>query len=181
MEGHKTKFTPTEAIRAVEGLHRRRFYEMMNNGEISYESQGPEGKKRRIIDASELVRVFGSAFKPEGTRGTENGKKIKQIEHVQNNPLDTEIHVLQERLKAKDEMLSQKDEMIRELREDRDIWRPRRSNCSLPAMQRKSHSGHVCLGVKGRERGNPILRREKILAAIGAGISGASWRKNAKS
>jgi hypothetical protein len=45
MEGQKTKFTPTEAIRAVDGLHRRRFYEMMKNGEISYESQGPEGKK----------------------------------------------------------------------------------------------------------------------------------------
>ena len=77
MEGNKTKFTPTEAIRAVEGLHRRRFYEMMKNGEISYESQGPEGKKRRIIDGSELARVFGSAFKPQGTQGTEIWKKIK--------------------------------------------------------------------------------------------------------
>jgi uncharacterized protein YdcH (DUF465 family) len=123
MEGHKTKYTPTEVIRAIEGLHRRRFYEMMNNGEIAYETQGAEGKKRRIIDASELIRVFGSTFNPEGTHGTEIGKKIKQIEHTQNNPLDTEIHVLQERLKAKDEILSQKDEMIRELREDRDTWR----------------------------------------------------------
>jgi hypothetical protein len=83
MEGYKTKFTPTEAIRAVDGLHRRRFYEMMKNGEISYESQGPEGKKRRIIDGSELARVFGDAFRPQGTQGTESGKKIKQIEHMQ--------------------------------------------------------------------------------------------------
>ena len=137
MEGHKTKFTPTEAIRAVEGLHRRRFYEMMNNGEISYESQGPEGKKRRIIDASELVRVFGGAFKPEGTRGTGNGKKIKQIEHMQNNALNTEIHALQERIRAKDEMLSQKDEMIRELREDRDTWRAQAQQLLLTSNTEK--------------------------------------------
>jgi hypothetical protein len=138
MEGHKTKFTPTEAIRAVEGLHRRRFYEMMNNGEITYESQGPEGKNRRIIDASELVRVFGSAFKPEGTRGTENGKKIKQIEHVQNNALNTEIHVLQERLAAKDQMISQKDKMLDELRQDRDTWRQQAQTLLLTSASKKS-------------------------------------------
>jgi hypothetical protein len=138
MEGHKTKFTPTEAIRAVEGLHRRRFYEMMNNGEITYESQGPEGKNRRIIDASELVRVFGSAFKPEGTRGTENGKKIKQIEHVQNNALNTEIHVLQERLAAKDQMISLKDKMLDELRQDRDTWRQQAQTLLLTSASKKS-------------------------------------------
>lgn len=139
MGGHKTKFTPTEAMRAVDGLHRRRFYEMMNNGEISYESQGPEGKKRRIIDASELVRVFGSAFNQDGTRGTEKEKKIKQIEHMQNNPLNTEIHALQERIKAKDEMLSQKDEMILELRQDRDLWRQQAQQLLLTSnAERKS-------------------------------------------
>ena len=139
MEGNKTKFTPTEVIRAVEGLHRRRFYEMMSNGEISYESEGPEGKKRRIIDASELVRVFGSAFKPNGTHGTEKGKKIEQIEHMQNNPLNTEIHALQERIKAKDEMLSQKDEMILELRQDRDLWRQQAQQLLLTSnAERKS-------------------------------------------
>jgi hypothetical protein len=138
MEGYKTKFTPTEAIRAVDGLHRRRFYEMMKNGEISYESQGPEGKKRRIIDGSELARVFGDAFRPQGTQGTESGKKIKQIEHMQNNPLDTEIHVLQERIKAKDEILSQKDEMIRELREERDTWRTQAQTLLLTGERKPS-------------------------------------------
>jgi hypothetical protein len=138
MEEQKTKFTPTEVIRAVDGLHRRRFYEMMNNGEISYESQGPEGKKRRIIDGSELARVFGSAFRPQGTRGTEDGGKIKQIEHKKNSPLDTEIHVLQERLKAKDEILSQKDEMIRELREDRDTWRTQAQTLLLTGERKSS-------------------------------------------
>jgi hypothetical protein len=110
---------------------------MMNTGEISYESQGPEGKKRRIIDGSELVRVFGSAFNPDGTRGTENGNKIKQIEHVQNNPLNTEIHVLQERIKARDDMLSQKDEMIRELREERDTWRAQAQQLLLTSNAEK--------------------------------------------
>jgi hypothetical protein len=138
MEGHSTEFTPAQALRAVEGLHRRRFYEMMNNGEITYESQGPEGKNRRVIDASELVRVFGSAFKPEGTRGTENGKKIKQIEHVQNNPLNTEIHVLQEWLKAKDEMISLKDKMLDELRQDRDIWRQQAQTLLLTSERKPS-------------------------------------------
>lgn len=126
MEEHKTKFTPTQAIRTVDGLHRRRFYEMMANGEISYELAGPEGKKHRIIDGSELARVFGDAFKPQGTQGTETRKKLKHSgtreEHTENNSLQTEIQVLQERLKAKDEMLSQKNEMIHELRQERDKW-----------------------------------------------------------
>jgi hypothetical protein len=138
MEGQKTKFTPTEAIRAVDGLHRRRFYEMMKNGEISYESQGPEGKRRRIIDGSELARVFGGAFRPQGTQRTESGKKIKQIEHMQNSPLDTETHVLQERIKAKDEILSQKDEMIRELHEERDTWRTQAQTLLLTGARQPS-------------------------------------------
>ena len=137
MEEQKTKFTPTEAIRAVDGLHRRRFYEMMKNGEISYESQGPEGKKRRLIDGSELARVFGDAFRLQGTQGTEIGRKIKQIEHIKNSPLGTEIHVMQERLKAKDEILSQKDEMIRELREERNTWRTQAQQLLLTG-ERKS-------------------------------------------
>jgi hypothetical protein len=127
MGEHKTKFTPTEALRVVDGLHRRRLYEMMKNGEISYEMEGPEGKTRRIIDGSELARVFRNAFKPMGTQGTETRKKLKHSEthgeHAENNSLQTEIQVLQERLKAKDEMLSQKNEMIHELRRDRDTWR----------------------------------------------------------
>jgi hypothetical protein len=141
MEVHKTKFTPTEAIRAVEGLHRRKLYEMMKNGEISYELEGPEGKERRIIDGAELGRVFGGAFKPDGTHGTENEKKFKYSEthkeHAENNSLQTEIHVLQERLKAKDEMLSQKDEMIRELRQNRDTWRTQAQQLLLTSSASK--------------------------------------------
>jgi hypothetical protein len=142
MEEHKTKFTPTQAIRVVDGLHRRRFYEMMKNGEISYELAGPEGKKHRLIDGSELARVFGDAFKPLGTQGTETRKKLKHsethIEHTENNSLMTEIHVLQERLKAKDEMLSQKEEMIHELRQDRDTWRQQAQTLLLTGERKSS-------------------------------------------
>jgi hypothetical protein len=52
--------------------------------------------------------------------------------------LDTEIHVLQERIKAKDEILSQKDEMIRELREERDTWRTQAQTLLLTGERKPS-------------------------------------------
>jgi hypothetical protein len=57
----KTKFTPTEVLSVVDGIKRNKLYAMMANGQISYEGQD----NKRLIDASELLRVFGSRFRPQ--------------------------------------------------------------------------------------------------------------------
>ncbi|MDH3598509.1 MAG: hypothetical protein OEU26_02585, partial [Candidatus Tectomicrobia bacterium] len=67
MNGNKTKYTPTEAIAAVDGLHRKRLYEMMANGDITYETASNGSRNKRLIDAAELIRVFGDAFRVSET------------------------------------------------------------------------------------------------------------------
>lgn len=63
MNGNKTKYTPTEAIAAVDGLHRKRLYEMMASGDITYEIASNGSRNKRLIDAAELIRVFGDEFR----------------------------------------------------------------------------------------------------------------------
>lgn len=62
-----TKYTPTQAVKHVKGLSKPTLYRMMENGEISYEGQS----RKRLIDASELIRVFSDRFSPE-TRENQN-------------------------------------------------------------------------------------------------------------
>ena len=50
---------------------------MMQNGELSYETVN----KKRLIDASEIVRVFGDSFHPETVRNTGNIPEGNTSEH----------------------------------------------------------------------------------------------------
>lgn len=52
------QYTPTDALRLLAGVTRKRLYEAMKNGELSYVIKD----KGRLIDASELARVFGDKF-----------------------------------------------------------------------------------------------------------------------
>lgn len=127
-EGHmsstKTKYTPSEALRVVDGLHRKRLYDMMNHGEISYLTTD-QGK--REIDGAELARVFGEKFRPLATLplGPENVETQRETEekHHRNTPTELEVHVLRERLAAREQMLEEQAKAIHELREERDEWR----------------------------------------------------------
>ena len=49
--GNKTKFTASEAIEAIDGMHRKRFYQMVNNGEISYTAEDQGSKQIKLFDA----------------------------------------------------------------------------------------------------------------------------------
>ena len=64
------KITPTEAIRMA-GVSRQKLYNDMDNGKLSFEKQGP---RKRLIDISELVRVYPSA-KLEREEKTSNDVK----------------------------------------------------------------------------------------------------------
>ena len=78
MSKNNSKLTPSEAIRAINGMTRKRFYEMLGSGEITYTTEKWGKKDRRIIDASELVRVFGSDFQIKETTETEKSDNKKQ-------------------------------------------------------------------------------------------------------
>ena len=78
MSGNNSKYYPSQAIRAIKGLSRKRFYEMLNKGEISYETEQWGKKTRRVIDGSELARVFGKNFLVAETTETSHSDKTKQ-------------------------------------------------------------------------------------------------------
>jgi septal ring factor EnvC (AmiA/AmiB activator) len=66
------QYTPTDALRLLAGVTRKRLYEAMKNGELSYVIKD----KGRLIDASELARVFGDKFTIQETQ--ENISKVSQ-------------------------------------------------------------------------------------------------------
>ena len=103
------KHTPTEALQMLIGVTRKRLYEAMKNGELSYETID----KGRLIDASELARVFNNSFKnqskekhlknvsdmfQETKRNTENTIEI----HFENRLLQQQVNDLEKRLLDKE-------------------------------------------------------------------------------
>lgn len=102
----KTKYTATDTLNVVKNLTKKRLYELMNEGKISYEQEVWGNKTRRVIDASELLRVFGSNFVPLGGQETIQETILSRSEkptETQKNTLETmyltkEIELLREQL-----------------------------------------------------------------------------------
>lgn len=114
-----TKFTVTEAINKIRGMNRKRFYEMLDNGEISFETERWGKRNRKIIDGSELARVFGSDFMISETTNKENENNPKQLEteetFIKNRLLEQKIEFLHERLEDKDKQIEEKNAFISNL------------------------------------------------------------------
>ena len=146
MNGTKTKYTPTEAIAAVDGLHRKRLYEMMANGDLTYQLADYGTRKKRLIDAAELIRVFGDAFRPYDSDETFQGNGEKQSETLEQRStiehLELEIRLLKERLESKNQLLEEKLRVIDDLRDERNEWRKQAQILLLPegrpSIQRES-------------------------------------------
>lgn len=102
-----TQYTATEALKCLSGVTKKRLYEMMKDGEISYSEKRWGKTTRRVIDASELVRVFSEDFEPVGTLETKNTNNFLQGTPPQttneNRFLQQEINALKEQLHEKKE------------------------------------------------------------------------------
>lgn len=119
MSKNKSIYTPSEAIRAVKGVTRKRLYEMMNNGDISYSKEEWGKKKRRVIDASELARVFPDSFKvgeTTETKGNDNKKQPETTETgIENKLLEQKVEFLSQRLDDKEKQIQEKTELVSNL------------------------------------------------------------------
>jgi len=95
--------TPTKA--AIQwGLHRSVLYEKMKKGELSYTTDKKNnGKERRVIDPSEMIRVFGEPEIP-----TSNSEKKIEIRTNAG-----EIEVYQDFIESLKAQLTEKDSLIR--------------------------------------------------------------------
>ncbi|MEN9599388.1 MAG: hypothetical protein RL596_1707 [Bacteroidota bacterium] len=96
------KYSPTEALKLLDGITRKRLYEMMKNGELSYTSEN----NKRFLDASELARVFNEKFRPQETKEILLDTEKKQNDtfeiHIENRLLKQQIEELQKRISDKD-------------------------------------------------------------------------------
>ena len=92
---------------------------MLNNGEISYENERWGKKERKIIDGSELARVFGSDFQPKETKETTQGNKSKQAETkettIEDSLLKQQVTFLEEKVSDREKQLEEKNTLITNL------------------------------------------------------------------
>ena len=118
------KYTPTETTKLVKNLTRKKLYEMMKEGEISFNSQEWGSKSRRFIDASELIRVFKNRFHPKGIKEPLENVTEKHFGTFHETEENTEkTTVFQEKILIRDEKIENLKETILEIKKDRDNWR----------------------------------------------------------
>lgn len=118
------KYTPTEVLNSIENLTRKRLYEMMKQGDISYEVKNWGKKTRRFIDASELIRVFGDKFFDRNINRNVESVSEKQndtLGNVETNKNNNDL--LDDFLKSKDEKIEDLKQTIIELKKERDDWK----------------------------------------------------------
>jgi hypothetical protein len=114
------KYTPTDALKLLTGVTRKRLYEAMKNGELSYATKN----KGRLIDASELARVFSDSFIIQETQET-LGNISKVFQETKRNTQEThEIHfenrLLQQQINDLEKRLLDKDNENKKLWENLD-------------------------------------------------------------
>lgn len=123
MTGTITEYTAVEALKALDGISKKRLYEMMKDGSISYNTE-PWGKgTRRIINGAELARVFGKSFKPNvkhETTSKDVSNSIKKPNEtiettIKNSVLETENTFLHEKIKMLESSLTKSEEREKDL------------------------------------------------------------------
>lgn len=97
------KYSIAESARKV-GLTRKTLYKHIEKKPISVEK---DENGNPLIDASELIRVYGDKFRPEGEAPKETGQGGIPSTAVSTTQNDVDLAVLQERLKNTEEQRDQ--------------------------------------------------------------------------
>jgi hypothetical protein len=116
--GHM-KVGPSKAAQLAR-VARSTIYKDIEEGKLSAEQ---DGKGHRVIDVSELERVYGELSAPDNGETSDNvraGQIRTDEKDKSDSPLQREVDFLRERLAEKDERLDEKDTTIEDLRGERD-------------------------------------------------------------
>jgi predicted site-specific integrase-resolvase len=112
------KLTITKAAKAA-GIARQTIYTYIKEGKLSVETIRKGGKEVRVIDTSELIRVFGE-LKTDGTSKTSKKTSKKKTGKVSNSKV---IQVLYQRIndleKLTEEMRKDKERSQQDKEADR--------------------------------------------------------------
>ena len=113
------KVGPSKAAQLAR-VARSTIYKDIVEGKLSAEQ---DGKGHRVIDVSELERVYGELNTPDNGETSDNvlaGQVRTDEKDKSDSALQREVDFLRERLAEKDERLHEKDMTIEDLRGERD-------------------------------------------------------------
>jgi excisionase family DNA binding protein len=129
----------SEAARLVH-VSRPTIYKMIKSGELAYTSVVKHGKTVKIIDTSELIRVFGSLGLEQGCKGS--GVKINDDATPVNSDvlqdLQHRIALLQAENEGLKDAVSARDEHISSLRQAMLLLEHKQEESGVPGSQRSS-------------------------------------------
>ena len=115
----RMKIGPSKAAQLAR-VARSTIYKDIEEGKLSAEQ---DGKGHKVIDVSELERVYGELSTPDNGETSEN-VRVGQIRTDEkgnwDSALQREADFFRERLAEKDERLREKDTTIEDLRGERD-------------------------------------------------------------
>lgn len=145
------------AQRAAEltGKSKSTIQRAMNNGKISFEN---DNNNRRVIDVSELERVFGL----EKQSGSSNNVSASVEHELEKAKQMLEMERMKMQLKSLEDQLAAANEQIDDLKEQRNKWQKQADQVLITSQYSQKQAEDYRNEVKDRERKNEE-RRQKML------------------
>jgi len=145
------------AQRAAEltGKSKSTIQRAMNSGKLSYEL---DGNNRKIIDASELERVFG--LKPQ-TESTAGGSSVEA--ELQKAADMLEMERLKMRIKMLEQQVETSNTHMEDMQKQRDEWQKQAQQVLITSQHSQKQADEYKAEIKEREE-RTRKRREQALA-----------------
>ena len=120
----------------------------MNNGKISYEL---DANGRRVVDVSELDRVFGLKSATSGGENTGSSTEAVEIEMKRAQDM-LEMERLKMRVKFLEEQLDQANDQIEDLKTQRDKWEKQASQVLITSQYSQKQAEELREEIRVREQ-----------------------------
>ena len=147
------------AQRAAEltGKSKSTIQRAMNNGKLSYEM---DNNKRRIIDVSELERVYGLAGSTSSTGGGHNAKAAVEAELKKATDM-IEMERMKAKIKALEDQLELTTTSMEDLRGQRDQWQKQAQQVLITSQYSQKQADEYKTELKTREEKARKRRAER--------------------
>lgn len=149
------------AQRAAEltGRSKSTIQRAMNSGKLSFEV---DGNGRRLIDASELDRVFGLLPQNGDTAQKETTSSQAELQRAADM---LEIERLKMRVKALEEQLDITREQLEDMRGQRDLWQKQSQQILITSQYSQKQAEELKAELVERDRKAKLRRQHEVEAA----------------
>jgi hypothetical protein len=146
------------AQRAAEltGRSKSTIQRSMNSGKLSYEL---DANDRRIIDVSELERVFGLA--PQGAAQSTGSSDTVEVELKKASDL-IEMERMKMRIKALEDQLDMKEEQLDDVKAQRDQWQKQAQQVLITSQYSQQQAEELKAELRDRDERAKIQRQRAI-------------------